>query len=577
MDELTISQVNSNSIWSQFRVLQERIAALVNVKPLPRVRDRITQLQFAPKRLKFVEPRFGTTEIPSEKGSRSGWTVTLSEDLKIDSPHILSWVLWREAFLSYLVPNIRQIPETADLGLYAGLKFGEYSIEEKKLLSELWSRVSPTQYYLYYNYDAPFGFPIFDQVVSDSFLHRVLLWLNSMRLSSFQPISSSTYTEALERWMQETHNPLTKTEVRILNALCTIEQFSQSQLAKKLNLSDSAISQALNRLSRRHLLRIFSFINLPLMGLIPLEVKLQVIDRIQKRRITTLLSKIQYIDFIIDTNQFLISRFVIPHNRVDEFKNWIFKFASKENLPTIDVYQDMCQLFHWNFNTYIPEKGWPTDFTVQLNHFQSSILGNQDSSEPPLKSHSYSYDLLLNDQQTFPIKLRQEDFTYFRRSSEIFRTTERVTPRPSQEVRKAGLLETTHMSYRRRVQKLENQQISIMGGFWLQHINLDTMVHLLIFEPWETSEQIMRALQLFPFINGRILENGNGYVLIQIPNQNAVDTLSTLRETIVGMGIDVHISINPAWQTLTDFEPPLRSSNYDFKNSEWKWDAHTLP
>ncbi len=576
MDGLTISRVNTNSIWSQFRVLQKRLATLVNIKPLPRVRDRITQLQFVPKSLKFVGPRFGTTEIPSEEGSRGGWTVTLSEDLKVASPHVLSWVLWREAFLSYLVPNIRQIHEAADLGLYAGLKFGEYNTEEKKQIFELWARVSPTQYHLYYNYDAPFGFPIFDQVVSDLFLHRVLFWLNSIRPSSFQPLSSSTYTAALERWMQETHNPLNKTELRILNALCTIDHFSQSQLAKILNLSDSAISQALNRLSQRQLLRIFSFINLPLLGLIPLEIKLQVSDMKQKRRIMTLLSKTPYIDFIIDTKQFLISRFVIPYNRVDEFKSWIYALRAKENLAPIGVYKVIHQSFTWNFRTYIPEQGWPTDFSIQLNQFQSLILGNHGFSLPPLKSHSYSYDL-LKQHQTFPIKLRQEDFTYFGRSSEMFRTTERVTPRPSQEVRKAGLLETSHMRYRRRVQKLEKQQIGIPGNFWLQHIDLNTTIHLLIFEPKETTESIMRALQLFPLISGRIVENGNGHVHICVPNQSAVDTLSTMRETIIEMGLNAHISINPAWQTLTDFEPPLNSSNYDFINGKWKWGPHTLP
>lgn len=573
---MTISRVNANSIWSQFQMLQKRLATLVNIKPLPRVRDRITQLEFVPKSLKFVGPRFGSAEIPSEEGSRGGWTVTLSEDFKIVSPHVLSWVLWREAFLSYLVPNIRQIPEAADLGLYAGLKFSEHSNEEKKLLSELWARVSPTQYHLYYNYDAPFGFPLFDKVTNGLYLHRVLIWLNSLRSSSFQPLSSTTYTAALERWMQETHNPLTKTEIRILNALGTIDQFSQSQLAKMVNLSDSAISQALNRLSQRQLLRIFSFINLPLIGLIPLEVKIQVLEKNQKRRIATLLSKIPYIDFIIDTQKFLISRFIIPHNRVDEFRKWIFELIAKEGLPTFNVHKDMHQSFTWNFETYIPEKGWPTDFTVQLNQFQSLIFENKSSSLPPLKSYSYSHDL-LSDHQTFPIKLRQEDFTYFGRSSEIFRSTERVTPRSSQEVRKAGLRETTHMRYRRRVQKLEKKQISIAGGFWLQHINLDTMIHLLVFEPRDTTERIMRTLQLFPFISGRIIENGNGYFHIYVPNQSAVDTLSIIRETIIRMGLDVHFSINPAWQTLTDFEPPLRQSNYDFIDSEWKWEPQTLP
>ncbi|MFX0077820.1 MAG: MarR family transcriptional regulator [Candidatus Hermodarchaeota archaeon] len=526
--------------------------------------------------MKFTDPRFGANEVRSIKGSRSGWTVTLSEDLKIASSHVFSWVLWREAFLSFLIPNIRQIPEAADLGLYAGIKYGKYSSEEKKLLSELWGHVSPTQYYLYYNYDAPFGFPIFDQVSNDLFLHRVLFWLNSLRSSSYQPLSSSTYTAVLDRWMQETHNPLTKTELRILNTLSTTDQFSQRQLANILNLSNSAISQTLNRLAQRQLLRIFSFINFPLVGLIPLEVKLQVSGRKQKRKIITLLSKIPYIDFIIDTQQFLLSRFIIPYERVDEFKNWIFELTIKENLAPIEVHQVTHQSFTWNFRTYIPDKGWPTDFTAQLNQFQSSILENQGSSLPPQKSIRYSYDLLKGN-QNFPIRLRKEDFIYFKRTSEIYRATEGVAPRTSHEIRKAGFQETTHMRYRRRVQELEKQQISITKSFWLQHINLNTAINLLIFEPRETTELFMRALQLFPFIIGRIVENGNGYVHIYVPNQSAVDTLSTMRETIMGMGLNAHISINPAWQTLSDFEPPLNSSNYDFENGGWKWGPHTLP
>jgi hypothetical protein len=311
-------------------------------------------------------------------------------------------------------------------------------------------------------------------------------------------------------------------------------------------------------------------------GLIPLEVKLQISDRKQRRKLITLFSKIPYIDFIIDSQQFLISRLFIPHNRVDEFKNWTFELTAKERLAPIVVYKDTHQFSNWNFRKYIPEKGWPTDFTLLLNQFHSSVIGNKGPPLPQLKSHNYSYDF-LTDHHKFPIKLRIEDFTYFKRSSEIFRTTERVTPRPSQEIRRAGLQETTHMRYRRRVQKLEKLKISMTRGFWVQHIDLNTMVHLLIFEPRETTEQIMRAAQLFPYVNGRIIENGNGFLLIYVPSQSAVDTLSTLREVILEKGINAHININPAWRTLTDFNTPLNSSNYDFINNEWKWGSNTLP
>ena len=132
------------------------------------------------------------------------------------------------------------------------------------------------------------------------------------------------------------------------------------------------------------------------------------------------------------------------------------------------------------------------------------------------------------------------------------------------------------MRYRRRVQKLEKQQIGIPGSFWLQHINLNTTIHLLIFEPMETTESIMKALQLFPFISGRIVENGNGHVQICVPHHSAIDTFSTMRETIIEMGLNAYISINPAWRTLTDLITPLNSSNYDFINGKWKWGPQTL-
>jgi len=136
-----------------------------------------------------------------------------------------------------------------------------------------------------------------------------------------------------------------------------------------LNLSDSAISQALNRLSQRQLLRIFSFINLPLLGLIPLEIKLQVSDMKQKRRIMTLLSKTPYIDFIIDTKQFLISRFVIPYNRVDEFKSWIYALRAKENLAPIGVYKVIHQFLLGISEHIFRKKDGPPIFQFNLINF----------------------------------------------------------------------------------------------------------------------------------------------------------------------------------------------------------------
>jgi hypothetical protein len=187
-----------------------------------------------------------------------------------------------------------------------------------------------------------------------------------------------------------------------------------------------------------------------------------------------------------------------------------------------------------------------------------------------------SYDLIENSQQ-YPIALRPEDFTYFLRAAEIHRITDRITPQASKELRQAGITDSAHMVYRRRIKQLEKMQISSTKGMWMLHIGLDTIIQLYIFEHRTTTLQLINTLQLLPRLNGLVFDNGNGVLFILTPNEIAVDVLSFIRKLIVQNNLNVLIITKPAWQASSGFGYPVNLDNYNFDEKGWKWERTTLP
>jgi DNA-binding Lrp family transcriptional regulator len=575
-DGFTVSQ-ESHELKQRFNYKQDRITKELKVKPLPRQQDRINRLTWGDTPLAYDRPRFGALETQLSDRPRGGWQVTLARSLQDAESHFLDWVLWREALLSLLLPHLRHIPETADLGLYAGLRYGDYTETERMALITFWKQVSPAQHYQHYIYDAPFGFPLFEQVVNGTFLHRAIHWLNTLRpTSTGAPIATPTYTATLERWMLETHTPLTKTELDILTALNQITTLHQSQLAEQLEMTPSALSQNLNKLAQKHLLRLYSFINFPLIGLVPLDVIFNIPKRRTLAKLHSLFEKMRYIYSIHTIQQkILLARFLIPHDRIDEFKKWVNEIQTHEQLVPLSIVRDSKVLINWNFSYYLPENGWPTDFSFIQHQVKSSIHEFTNDKLPTIRFSQYIYEPLCT--KTFPIKLRIEDFTYFKRFLDIIQLTDRVSAQPSREAREAGLTETEHMRYRRRVQKLEKLNISSSRGYWLHHIGLNTTIHILIRDLSEITAPIISSLQYFPCINGVVFENETASIFLYVPNHITVDTLSTLRKIFARNDLNAVIDAKPAWQSLTGFRSPMTSMNYDFQKGKWKWDNNALP
>jgi DNA-binding CsgD family transcriptional regulator len=569
----------SRELTQRFHRKQVQLASKLSIEPLPRQKDHIRRLKWGATPLNFTHPRFGALETQSADRPRSGCHVSLAQDLHDVDEYILDWVLWREALLNFLLPHLRHVPEAADLGLYAGLQYGGYKESVIEALTALWKQVSPPQHYQHYIYDGPFGFPLFDQVVSGTFLHRVIPWLNTLRpTATGTSLLTSTYTAALERWMLETHIPLTESEHNILLSLSRLTKpLHQSRLADQLNMSISGLSQHLTNLAQRHALRLNHFINLPLIGLTPYELLIHTPNHTTRKKIINILNQIPYTWFINPIQHTrLHSRIFIPTSNATEFQDWLTTLARHYDLPPIELFRTGDIIQTWNLSIYLPNHGWPNDLTYQLYQMHNIFNDQYESPLPTLSLSTMSYALIENSQE-YPIALRPEDFTYFLRAADIHRITDRITPQASKELRQAGITDSAHMVYRRRIKQLEKMQIGSTKGMWMLHIGLDTIIQLYIFEHRTTTLQIINTLQLLPRLNGLVFDNGYGVLFILTPNEIAVDVLSFIRKLILQNNLNVLIITKPAWQASSGFGYPVNLNNYNFNEKGWKWERTTLP
>ncbi|MHA2406242.1 MAG: hypothetical protein ACXACH_05780, partial [Candidatus Hermodarchaeia archaeon] len=397
----------ARELTERFHRKQDQLTTLLTVEPLPRHKDRILYLTWGDIPLTFDFPRFGAIETHLTDRPRGGWQVTLTDDFQKADANILDWVLWREALLSFLLPHLRHISETADLGLYAGLRYGDWTKSDREILIPLWKQVSPPQHYQHYIYDGPFGFPLFDQVVTGTFLNRAIQWLNTLRPTTHIPLTTPTYTAALERWMLETHVPLTQPEHHILTALSQLTTpLHQSRLANQLNMSNASLSQHLTTLAQRHALRLNHFINLPLIGLTPYELFIKTPNHKTNQNITEIFSSIPYTWFINPIHQTrLHCRILIPSNHSRHFLEWLTDFTQHYNILPIKPLRTAAIIQAWNLGIYIPNQGWPNDLTLQLHQFQAIFEDQYELQNPNLSTSTMSYELLDNSQK-YPIDLR---------------------------------------------------------------------------------------------------------------------------------------------------------------------------
>ena len=568
--ETLIKCYSDNKLARRFYLIAECTSSILGKKgptgiPSPAIR-------WANIPLTYDGPRFGVVELPLK--GLTARLLLVAEGLRRAPSYLLDWVLWREAILEHLCRPIRLVPEAADLGLYGGLKYGIKNPNHRRHLQQLWETLSPPQYHDYYRYEPAVGFAIFDNVVDGKLLQKVIPWLNTLCGDRSLVLSSNAFTAALERWMMETHRVLNEVEVSILSALSSSPSLSQTQLAKQLKISRASINQSLRTLASTHLLRLISYVDLPLIGLKHIVVILRLHPQPQLvQRLKRLFMRFRYTHAIRSfPDSVLLVELLLPSQHVNHFYAWLHQLCYDLNLPPPSLHVVTGIALSRSFNLYTPDMGWPTDFSPILVLVQRAIKGEM-TDLPPLRISKYSYTSPL---ARSPLSLHPWDFNYLRRSTDASLITNGFSSHLAREARQLGLSKSMYMRYRRRIYMLEQIRLCTPIGLGLLHVGLDAVIYILLSASREMMERILRACNLLPYVYG-VLYRGGGVIILLVPNHAAIEVYSSLRTVFAECGVNAIVTARPAWQAFVMLRSPIDDNNYDFRKSEWIWTPGISP
>jgi DNA-binding Lrp family transcriptional regulator len=535
--------------------------------------DRFRSIQWVTMPFTLDNPRFGVREATSDAVKAA--TLLVGEELQRLPPHVLEWVLWREAILELFCRSVRLVPEAADIGLYGGLKYGVKNRAHREYLQRIWESVSPPQYYGFYSYVPTGGFDLFDRALDGQFLQLVIPWLNTTFCNARCPLTTSSLTSALERWMFEFHHPLSRRELRLLATLCDQPSLSQDELAKRVGSSQASASRILRRLAEKHLLRVVRAIDLPLVGLHRISVTFRVPALNTVRVLQEVITRIRYALSFVELGQLVKCEFAIPFNRIRRVRSWVAELAANLGLPHPSVKSVQEQIHHRGFGLYYPERGgWPLDYESILDNVSRLIREEWTPLLPPVPSFRFS------KHATAPVlKLRPEDFVYIQRVTGAFFLTDRIAPTEAREARLAGFRESEHMTYRRRVRFLEQAGLlSPPLSIGIFNIGLDAAISMLIESSYEKSTKVLSALQLLPEASCLVYDDGSAGAILLVPKPSAVAIETSLHDLLIDSGIPVTTMVSPAWNAYGWVSRlPVNPQNYDFERGTWIWTKDTLP
>jgi hypothetical protein len=485
---------------------------------------------------------------------------------------VLEWVLWREALLGLLSRRTRLVPEAADVGLYAGLKYGISNPVQRQELQRIWEQVSPPHAYELYSYQPTTGFALIDQVMSGSFLNEVVAWLNSLRGGEPTSLSSAAFTAALERWMMEVHCVLNSSEVRVLQQLAERPDSTQRQLAERLRLSPAAVNGAFKSLSRRHLLRVACQPDLPLLGLyhVALSFRSPSVDRLGA--VKAHLEEHAYTRLIREFDDgHLVALMLTPLGRMEQLRNWMVRLCRRALLPPASVRFVTEVISACRFDSYEAKRGWAHDFFPLLLRIQSIIEGQPDVSAPLLHTFRYSYEEVRSETMA-PIRLQPADFLWFGEFDRPIVVAAGAGSAGGEEANQPGLSQAEARRYRRRIEWLDARGVrSRPLRLGLLHVGLDVELIIRLQAEPHLVRRIVQACQLLPSLTGVLFDDGGALFALLLPQVAAVDVRNHLRSVFGACGIDASLGLRPAWQAFGTHVLTPGPANYDFDQGAWAW------
>jgi len=302
---------------------------------------------------------------------REGDTIFVSR--KLVDAGLLRGVLAREAFRLFIPRCLEKVEEAGDLAW----EFARMQLHgnEEKLWVSTWFKVSPQVSVKNVVYFAPFGFPIFERLSGGRFLGEVFKIF--YQLDHYQYVLSfEEYVEILEEFMSNFPYVLDKFEVDVLRVFLNNPGLSRQELAERVGRDISKVSRVFSRLKSLYVLRSYSRIFLPKIGLrtfvLVFQPKFEFGDYVLEvlYKCPFLFSVLE----IVDDGMPFIAFFTAPSSFERVLENFCEQLLKYKFVVSAEWFLGFERYKHYNFGFYVPNVGWRIEWEAWALWFKKVLL-----------------------------------------------------------------------------------------------------------------------------------------------------------------------------------------------------------
>lgn len=286
---------------------------------------------------------------------------------------LLKGVLAREAFRLFMPKCLEGVEEAGDLAWeFARLQLRG---DEERLWVSTWFKISSKAFVRNIVYYAPFGFPIFERLSGGRFLREVFNIFYQLDVYRYD-LSFEEYVEVLEEFMSNFPYVLDYFERSVLKVFLNNPGLSRQELAERVGRHVSKVSRVFSRLKSLYILRSYSTVFLPKIGLRTFVLVFQ--PRFEYRDyILDVLYKCPFLYSVleaVDGNMPIVVFFCAPH----EFKRYLEKFAGQllkfKFVDFVEWFLRFETYKHYSFRFYVPKVGWKIEWEAWALWFKKVLL-----------------------------------------------------------------------------------------------------------------------------------------------------------------------------------------------------------
>ena len=431
------------------------------------------QLENLVKKASLIARELYPPTSPNVPSIHMGDVLKVKKD-KIVLPEVfLEYPLFTTGFLAAAIAmpkDARSIPEARDIMFYSGLKR-----ERNQLLFELWR--SDAEKRVKVDYNPIYALPSWDKILGGKFVEYAIreLW----EISKYGiKLSRVSFILLLSRLLWKASPPLSRVDIRIVEAILLDPDASGRKIAKMLGIPKSTVIRRMRKLRERNWLRMHVMINYPMIGLEHkvLLAKLPTMSRGLVERVIQVLG-IPYTRVLMPVyggGLYIYGAYTIPFHLERAFRAWLKELARNGILQEFHLVTLLGYNILYSFTSYIPGRGWRSDGFGWVMWFVDCI---KRRAKAPIRLYSYR-ELPLDE-----VDLR------------IIRELQKGISNISSMAESIGV---SRDDVSRRLKKLKKEEVvSLIPSMAFDGLN-ETLVMLFKAEDYEATESIAAGLTILP-------------------------------------------------------------------------------